>query len=88
MRYNQCSSVVKEGREYDKKSFLVLLRPDDGSHCFCLRIAIEVTQNYEHDRRNQVSMLTITKTAATRLAEYMRENGQGKAVRIKLRSGG
>jgi len=33
-------------------------------------------------------MLTISKIAAVRLAEYMRENGQGKAVRIKLRSGG
>ena len=33
-------------------------------------------------------MLTITEIAAARLAEYMQENGQGKAVRIKLRSGG
>jgi len=35
-----------------------------------------------------MSELTITKIAAARLAEYMRKNGQGKAVRIKLQSGG
>jgi Fe-S cluster assembly iron-binding protein IscA len=34
------------------------------------------------------TMLTITETAAAKLTHYMRENGQGKAVRIKLRSGG
>jgi Fe-S cluster assembly iron-binding protein IscA len=33
-------------------------------------------------------MLTITEKAAAELAAYMQKSGQGKAVRIKLRSGG
>lgn len=33
-------------------------------------------------------MLEITEIAATKLAAHMKENGQGKGVRIKLKSGG
>ncbi len=33
-------------------------------------------------------VLTVTESAAGRLAEHMARNGQGKAVRIALRKGG